>query len=661
MKKISLIKKLYAGFGFAVLGVVVLGSAAYMGTDKLGGLFTEYRSLSRTNLEIADVSEKALQIRGSALKFRVTSDPAVYEALKPLMETTDKEITDVEALLSDPKQKEILKALKTNLDTYKSLINDVAAATVEMKKNAIIVDQISKDLRTNITEVRKLATAENNAALLNPAAELSENYLLTRLYRLRYATTANEESLKDAQKFLAETNKNYESLKAVYSGGIASKIGEGLVQYGTYFKLINDSTAAIDKKYAQMDETAPKIIEDVVELRNLAVEKQNQIGPIASETIQSVQMSMPTIAFIIFSVVMVISIIIGRTIARAFSMVIHTMGRLSAGDLAVEITGRERADEVGAMSRSIQTFKDGLIEAGELRAKADAERLEKERRQERINDATAKFEKSMSGIVKVVASASTELQASAHTLAASAEETSVQSNAVSAASTETSSNIQTVASSTEELSSSIGEITQQVNRSTSITNEAVEKSRMAINSINKLLESAQKIGEVTSVITDISGQTNLLALNATIEAARAGDAGKGFAVVANEVKGLAANSAQSAGQISAQITQIQEDTKVAAKAVQDITTIIDQISEISSSIAAAIEQQAAATSEITRNVNEASNASVEVDQNIAGVSQATASTGAAASQLSGSAEELSKQAVILKDEFDSYINAINNA
>lgn len=350
-----------------------------------------------------------------------------------------------------------------------------------------------------------------------------------------------------------------------------------------------------------------------------------------------------------------------RAVATPIIGITKYMSILSGGELRQDVPFKDRKDEIGEMADSLQIFKDGLVEAEELRAKADAERLEKERRQERINAATAKFEQSMSSIVKVVASASTELQASAHTLAASAEETSVQSNAVSAASTETSANIQTVAASTEELSSSIGEITQQVTRSSSIANEAVEKSRIAIQSINKLLESAQKIGEVTAVISDISGQTNLLALNATIEAARAGDAGKGFAVVANEVKGLAANSAQSADQISTQITQIQEDTRIAAKAVQDITSIIDQISETSSSIAAAIEQQAAATSEITRNVNEASNASVEVDQNIAGVSQATASTGAAASQLSGSAEELSKQAEILKHEFDTYINAINNA
>lgn len=350
-----------------------------------------------------------------------------------------------------------------------------------------------------------------------------------------------------------------------------------------------------------------------------------------------------------------------RAVATPISGITDYMGILSGGDLSRDVPFKDRKDEIGHMAISLQHFKDGLAEAARLRALSEEERRAKELRQERINQATAKFERTMSQIVEIVASASTELQASARTLAAAAEETSVQSHAVSAASTETSANIQTVASSTEQLSASISEITQQVARSTAVVNEAVARSQEAHQSINKLLESAQKINEVTSVIADISGQTNLLALNATIEAARAGEAGKGFAVVANEVKALAVGSAESAGQISEQIAHIQLDTNEAAKAVQTIAAIIEQVSHISGSIAAAIEQQAAATAEITRNVSEASNASIEVDQNIAGVSEATTSTGAAAAQLSTAAQELSEQAVVLKREFDIYIETINKA
>lgn len=496
-----------------------------------------------------------------------------------------------------------------------------------------------------------------------------------RLAECAHVGTTDSEVMQKIEKDLSAAASSITTLRNTYEQLISSPQEKKLYEEfsNEWKKYMEDHEKFIVLSRANQNDEASKVLygealkdfNNSLEILHKLVElneKGANDASAAGDIIYATQKNIAIAGIIIMAVLAgTFTILLTRAVATPITGITKYMSILSGGELRQDVPFKDRKDEIGEMAGSLQVFKDGLVEAEELRAKAEAERLEKERRQERINEATAKFEQSMSSIVKVVASASTELQASAHTLAASAEETSVQSNAVSAASTETSANIQTVAASTEELSSSIGEITQQVSRSSSIANDAVEKSRIAIQSINKLLESAQRIGEVTAVISDISGQTNLLALNATIEAARAGDAGKGFAVVANEVKGLAANSAQSADQISTQINQIQEDTKVAAKAVQDITSIIDQISETSSSIAAAIEQQAAATSEITRNVNEASNASVEVDQNIAGVSQATASTGAAASQLSSSAEELSKQAVILKDEFDSYINAINNA
>ncbi len=88
-------------------------------------------------------------------------------------------------------------------------------------------------------------------------------------------------------------------------------------------------------------------------------------------------------------------------------------------------------------------------------------------------------------------------------------------------------------------------------------------------SITTLKDRSQEIGKIVDIITGIAEQTNLLALNAAIEAARAGEAGRGFAVVAEEVRKLAENSAQAAGQIAHLVGEIQKDTEVAVHSAEE--------------------------------------------------------------------------------------------
>ena len=245
---------------------------------------------------------------------------------------------------------------------------------------------------------------------------------------------------------------------------------------------------------------------------------------------------------------------------------------------------------------------------------------------------------------QALASSSEELTAVSHQMAGNAEETATQANVVSAASEQVSRNVATVASGGEQMQSSIREIAKNANEAARVAKNAVHSATATNVTVAKLGESSTEIGNVIKVITSIAQQTNLLALNATIEAARAGEAGKGFAVVANEVKELAKQTAKATEEISQKIEAIQGDTKAAVGAIGEITSVINQINDISNAIASAVEEQTVTTNEINRSMAEAAKGVGDISKNITGVAVAAKDTTQGANNTQKAAQELTQMA-----------------
>ena len=353
---------------------------------------------------------------------------------------------------------------------------------------------------------------------------------------------------------------------------------------------------------------------------------------------------------------------VGIGVVRPITAMTEVMRRLAEGDLDISIPSLRRKDEVGAMADAVQIFRDnaGRVRDLEIEQVALKQRSEAERR-DAMRRVAGDFEATIGEIVKVVWSASSEIEDAAATLTTSAESTQGLSAGVAAASAQSSTNVTSAAAASEEMAASVNEIGRQVEDAQRIARSAVEQAERTNQRVATLSQAATRIGEVVKMINEVAEQTNLLALNATIEAARAGEAGRGFAVVASEVKALAAQTAKATDEIASQITQMQHATGESVSAINEISMTISRISEISSAIAAAVEEQGAATHEIARNVQEAASGAREVTSSIAQVNRGAVDTGAAAAQVHGSAAALLGESQRLSIEVDRFISAVRAA
>jgi len=340
--------------------------------------------------------------------------------------------------------------------------------------------------------------------------------------------------------------------------------------------------------------------------------------------------------------------VLSRGIARPVNEVSAVMQAMADGDLDRQTSAAGRKDEIGEMARSVEFFRQRLIDNRKLEAQAHEQQQRQLARADKLSNLTSAFDAKVSEILNVVSSASAELQATASTMRGTAEQTTTQSNAVAAASEQTAANVQTVAAATDELTASIGEISKQVTRSSERAGAAVDEAGQIEERVDGLVAAAREIGNVVDLINEIAEKTNLLSLNATIEAARAGEMGKGFAVVAGEVKTLAGQTKKATEEVAQQVSRIQSVTADAAGSISRIKDTVAELNEMTAAVAAAVEEQAAAATE-------------NVSASISTVQTAANDTDGSAGEVYSASRELAERSTSLQQIVQGFLTDVRAA
>ncbi len=424
----------------------------------------------------------------------------------------------------------------------------------------------------------------------------------------------NISNLKESDKKMKEQLIKIEKSISTEQGRVTFKtLSDKIEKYNTgrdkviSLVIANQSNQAESIFYAEVAPISKDVENNINELFRLKSTTGNQLSnEYTGDTSRSV-IIMLSVAIVAMVAAILLGLFISNIISKPIKQLMNAANKIADGNLDVTID-IDIKDEIGILATSFRKMSNSINE-----------------------------------VMGNISNASEQVASGAKQLSDSSIE-------LSRGATEQASSIEQLTVSIEEISSQTKLNNDNASEANKLAETAKENALQGNGQMKEMLKAMQEINESSSniskiikVIDEIAFQTNILALNAAVEAARAGQHGKGFAVVAEEVRNLAARSANAAKEttdmIEGSIKKVQGGTKIATDTSEALNKIVDGVAKVANIV-----------SDIATASNEQATGISQINQGIMQVSQVIQTNSATSEESAAASEELSSQAELLRDQ-----------